>query len=72
MVSFAIVELDDGLTVTTVQPGQTPEDAAVASSGILIDPGPYLTYEDACEALYVLESDDEDDRDIDHLINLLT
>ena len=66
MVSFAIVELDDGLTVVTIEPGQTPEDAAVGSSGILIDPGPYLTYEDACEALYALESEDEDGRDIDH------
>ena len=59
MISFAIVELDDGLTVATVQPGQSPEDAAVASHGVLVDPGPYATYEDACDALTELESEDD-------------
>jgi len=60
MISFAIVELDDGLTVATVQPGQSPEDAAAASRGLLVDPGPYTTYEEACDALNELEGDDED------------
>jgi len=62
MVSFAIVELDDGLTIATIQPGQSPEDAAMASHGILVDPGPYATYEEACDALSELESDVEDER----------
>lgn len=62
MVSFAIVELDDGLTIATIQPGQSPEDAAAASHGILVDPGPYATYEEACDALSELESDVEDER----------
>jgi hypothetical protein len=61
MVRFAIVEVDDGLTVATVQPGQTPEDAAAESHGILVDPGPYGTYEEACDALSELEIDDEDE-----------
>ena len=59
MISFAIVELEDGLTVATVQPGQSAEDAAAESHGILVDPGPYATYEEACEALSELESADE-------------
>lgn len=63
MVSFAIVELEDGLTVATVHPGQSPEDAAVASHGILVDPGPYETYEEACEALGELESEVEERRE---------
>ncbi len=61
MVSFAIVELDDGLTVVPVQADQTPEDAATANAGILVDEGPYATYEDACEALYALDAADEDE-----------
>lgn len=61
MVTYAIVELDDGLTVTTVQPGQAPEEAAVASCGVLVDPGPYATYEEACDALAALETADEDE-----------
>ncbi|MCA9119119.1 MAG: hypothetical protein H6822_23140 [Planctomycetaceae bacterium] len=62
MVSFAIVELDDGLTVATINPGQSPEDAAVAIHGVLIDAGPYATYEDACDALDELNCEDDDDR----------
>jgi len=62
MVTYAIVELDDGLTVTTVQPGQSPEDAAAASCGVLVDSGPYATYEDACDALAELETANDDER----------
>lgn len=62
MVSFAIVEVDDGLTVATVQPGQSAEDAAAANHGVLVDPGPYATYEEACDAISELESENEDCR----------
>ena len=51
MVSFAIIELEDGLTVVTIQPGQSPEDAAASQGGSLADPEPYATYEDAYDAL---------------------
>lgn len=58
---FAIAEVDDGMTVVQVAEGQSPEDAALAAGGALVDPGPYPTYEDANEALDQLESDDEDE-----------
>jgi hypothetical protein len=32
MVEFAIIELADGLMVVELQPGQTPEDAALAKA----------------------------------------
>ena len=63
MVSFAIIELDDGLTVATVQSGQTPEEVATIEHGVLVDPGPYVTYEEACDALCELEDDDEEGRE---------
>lgn len=63
MISFAVVEVADGLTVATVQPEQSPEDAAAAIRGVLVDPGPYATYEDACDALNELNGDDEDERE---------
>ncbi len=63
MITFAIVEVDDGLTVATVQPGQSPEDAAAASRGVLVGPGPYATYEDAFDSLTELENANEDERD---------
>lgn len=62
MVSFAIIELD-GLAVTTVQPGQSLEEAATKEHGVLVDLGPYATYEEACDALCELESEDEERRE---------
>jgi hypothetical protein len=60
MVSFAIIQLDDGLTIATIQPGQEPEEVATEQHGVLVDPGPYATYEDACDALCEWEGEDEE------------
>ena len=62
MTQFAIIEVDDGLTVVELKPGQKPEDAALREGGTLVDPGPYSSYEDAFDALTELEGDEEDDR----------
>jgi hypothetical protein len=61
MVQFAIIEVEDGLTVVEVQPNQSPEEVALKHGGTLIDAGPYASYEEANDALLDLESDDEDD-----------
>lgn len=61
MATFAIIEVDDGLAVATIQPGQTPEEAAVVEHGVLVDPGPYVTYDEAYDALCQLGDDDDDD-----------
>lgn len=63
MVSFAIIEVDDGLTIATIQPGQSAEEAATAQGGVLIDPGPFGTYEEAYDAMMNLgEEEDEEER----------
>jgi hypothetical protein len=62
MTQFAIIEVDDGLTIVELTPGQKPEDVALREGGTLVDPGPYSSYEDACDALAELEGDEEDDR----------
>ena len=62
MVGFAIIELEDGLTVVELQRGQSPEDAAASRGGALVDPGPYPSYEEACDALIDLQYEDEEDR----------
>lgn len=59
MVTFAIAEVDDGLTIVQVPPGQGAEDAAIKEGGVLVDPGPYQTYEDANDALEALERENE-------------
>lgn len=60
MSSFVIIELEDGLSVAAMEPGQTPEDAAAREGGVLVDAGPFATYEEACDALAELESDDDE------------
>lgn len=62
MISFAIIEIADGLTIIEVLPGQAPEDAAVAEGGVLVDPGPYYNYEHASDALDQLEVDMQEER----------
>jgi hypothetical protein len=62
MVQFAIIELPDGLTVVELQPDQTPEDAAAAQGGTLVDPGPYPSYDEANDALIELQTEDEEER----------
>jgi len=58
MSTFVIVETDSGLTVATVDSGETIEDAAVREGGILFDTETYSTYEDACEALEAIPEDE--------------
>ena len=61
MVQFAIIELADGLMVVELQPGQSPEDAAASQGGVLVDPGPYPSYEEANDAMIELQAEDGED-----------
>jgi hypothetical protein len=63
MVNFAIVELEDGLTVVELPAGQNPEDVAISQGGTLIDPGPFPSFEEANDALIDLQYEDEDVQD---------
>jgi hypothetical protein len=62
MAMFAIVEVDDGYTVAEWGAGETADTAALKLGGILIDAGPYHSYEEAYAAIDALQADDEDDR----------
>lgn len=61
MVSFAVIEVDDGLTIIEVLPGQSAEEAAASQQGVLVDPGPYRSYEEANDALAELQAEDEEE-----------
>lgn len=60
---FVIAEIENGLTVVEIHGGETPEDAAVRNHGVLVDPGPYPTYEEAYDALMEIDADDEEEAD---------
>jgi hypothetical protein len=55
---FAIIETDAGLTVAQVSPETSAEEAAVISSGRLVDPGPYKSFDDAYDAMLALSRED--------------
>jgi hypothetical protein len=59
MVAYAIAEVEDGFTIVELRPGEDPESAAARSGGILADPGPYTTYEEATDALAEFEEEEE-------------
>jgi hypothetical protein len=64
MPSYAIIEVEDGLTVVEMEPGTTPEEAAVRHGGVVVDPGPYPSHEEAYDAIVALEFEEEaDDRE---------
>jgi hypothetical protein len=61
MLLYQVIETDDGLAVAESQPGTVPEEVAAAHGGILIDPGPYTTFEDAYDAMLALQEEQEED-----------
>ncbi len=59
MPKYAIIEVDTGLTVVPILPGKTAEQMAVQLGGVVVDPGPYPSYEEAYDALLALRAEEE-------------
>jgi hypothetical protein len=67
MLRFELVEINEGLTVIEIPPGASPEDAARLQGGLVVDPGPFTSYEEAYEALLSMKLDEEGEIDLDLL-----
>ena len=65
MHEYAIIETDAGLTVTELRGGESPEQAAERERGLLVDAGPYKTYEDACEAIDAIKEEEEEEEGVE-------
>ncbi len=63
MTQYELIETDEGVAVAEIATGVTPEEAASRRGGLLIDPGPYDTYEDAYEAMIALKLEEEEELD---------
>jgi hypothetical protein len=61
MATFAIVEVNDGLTVAELDSRSTAEDAAARQGGVVVDPGPYKSYDEAYDAILALQEEDEEE-----------
>jgi hypothetical protein len=57
MLSYVVIETDDGLTVVEVDETTAPEQEAERFGGVLVDPTPYATYEDAYDAMLVIDAE---------------
>lgn len=58
MALFAIIETDAGLAVTQVETASQIEEAAIRQGGMIVDPGPYLTFEDAYDSMLELQREE--------------
>jgi len=61
MPRYAIIETDAGMTIVEIQPGVSLEDTALKYGGVVVDPGPYQSYDEACDAMMGLKFEEEDD-----------
>lgn len=61
MQCFVVIETDNGLTVAPIDEHTSPEVEAERSGGVLIDPTPYATFEDAYDALLLIEAESKSD-----------
>jgi len=63
MLLYEIIETDEGLAVAEMHPGVGPDEVAAARGAVLIDPGPYRTFEDAYDALVALQTEEEEEEE---------
>jgi hypothetical protein len=57
---FFIAELEDGYTVLELPDGMDANDVAADAGGVVVDEGPFASFEDANDALVALEEDTHD------------
>jgi hypothetical protein len=60
---YEIIETDDGLMVAETGPGIGPDQVAAAHGGVLVDPGPYLAFEDAYDAILAMQKDEDEEEE---------
>lgn len=59
--AFIIIEVEDGLTIVEVQSHVDMERAAEEHGGVLVDDGPFATYEEAIDCLAQLEGNNDEE-----------
>ena len=63
MALYEVIETDEGLTVVELEPGMPPEETALRHDGIVVDAGPFRSYEDAYDAVLAIKEEEEDDEE---------
>jgi len=60
MAHYIVVETEAGLEVAEVAEGKTADDAAAVSGGVIVDSGPYKTYDQAKDAMEQMPDDEKE------------
>lgn len=60
MSDYIVIENDQGLRVAEVENGKTSEQVAVENRGVIIDSGPYHTFDQAYDAMMQVPPADKD------------
>jgi len=58
---YIVIETEAGLMVADQSPGVPAEQVAARYGGLVVDPGPYTTYQDAYDALLAIQRETEDE-----------
>ena len=61
MMLYEIIETDEGMTVAEMTPGASAEETATRRRGVVVDPGPYRSFDDAYDAMLALKDKDDDE-----------
>lgn len=64
MQAYVVIETDDGLLVVEVDQQSSPETEAERHGGVLVDPTVYATYEDAFDALLLINAESIESLDV--------
>ena len=61
MLQYAIIETEDGLAVTQLPPTKLVEDLAAENGAVIVDPGPYASFDDAYDAMIAIEEEESEE-----------
>jgi len=60
MLLYEIIETDEGLTIVEMEPGGLAEEAAKRHGGVVIDGGPFKSYDEAYDAILALPEEEDE------------
>jgi hypothetical protein len=60
---YVVIETDAGLTVRELVPGTSPEEVAEREGGLVADPGPYKSFDDAYDAILALKEEEAEEEE---------
>lgn len=60
MSCYIVIENDQGLRVADVPSGKSAADVATILQGVIVDFGPYKSYEDAYDAMMQIPDDEKE------------